>query len=124
MSSGTGIDALDDALNVVTQVSTLGLVGYNGEKGLSQGKVTSTTLEGAKELTGANAAEEANRLARQQYEDQVLAARTDRENMLLQNKQRQITASNAATASRNSANNTSNINSQRFTGDVSDYLGL
>lgn len=122
MSGGTGIGFIDEGINVATNVVSGGTVGF-GEDGFGQGVVTKEAIKGVKEITGANAAEEANKLARTQYEDQVQAARADRANAIATDQRNQLNLSNSATGARTGANNKSN-NKTSVTGDVTDFLGL
>lgn len=126
MSGGTGVGFVDDGLNLLTNLSTGGLAGY-GENGFSTDKGYSQkfgALKVYKDISGATAAEEANNLARQQYEDSVTAAREQRENAITQNARNQMTASQNAGAARSFSNNNTTTNTSRVTGDVSDFLGL
>lgn len=123
MSSGTGSGFIDDVLNVGLQIGTAGFVGY-GEEGFQGGY----SAEAIKEVTGANAAEEANKLAREQFEEETAQALEDRQNQITQNRQRQTQASQTAGAVRNRST-TSNSSSSSTTntsnlGGETDFLGL
>jgi len=120
MSSGENSNPFEDILNIATQYVTVGLVGYD-KKGFKAG----VTTEGVKEVTGANAAEEANDMARQQAEEAKAAGLQDRANAQLQNQQNQIAASNAATAARKTTGAPrSSTKTSTPIGDTTDFLGL
>ena len=120
MSQGSGTNIFEDALNVVTQVATVGLVGYD-QKGFKGG----VTVDATKEVTGATAAEEANKLARQQYEEQKAALEEQRQNKILQDKNNQIAASNASTSNKGSSSTSATgvVNTYNNPGQT-DFLGL
>lgn len=123
MSGGTGSGFLDDILNIKTQIGTFGLVGY-GDEGFRAG----VTTEGVKEVTGVNAAEEANALAREQFEQESAQLQQDRDNALEQNRRRQTQASNAAGAVRNASNRNTSATTSRPNTNLgnaeTDFLGL
>lgn len=121
MSKGTGMGVIDDVINVGTQLMTGGLVGYS-KNGIGAGITGEAAIDATKEVTGANAAEEANALARQQYEDSVEAARVQRQDAITRNARNQVAASQGAGAARTF--NRSGNNSSQVIGDVSDFLGL
>ena len=81
MSQGSGTNIFEDFINFGTQIATIGTLGFdqNGFKG-------GVTVDATKEITGAAAAEEANKLARQQYEEQKAALEEQRQNKILQDK--------------------------------------
>lgn len=123
-----------DALNTGVQFGTRGLVGYKDGK-LTNGVTTDVlreagraTVYGLKEVTGANAAEQANELARQQMEEQRAAALAEREASQLQTAQNQMQQSNMAASIRggNSTRTTGKAGQMgSFLGGAErDYLGL
>jgi len=121
VSGGTGIDVLDDFINVNTQLATAGLVGY-GKDGAKAGVTGKPVVKGVKEVTGATAAEEANALARDQFEKSTEDALKNRQNAQLQNQQNQIKASQEAgssTVRRATTNKTATP-----LGGTTDFLGL
>lgn len=122
MSSGTGFSGLDDLLNVVTNISTSGLVGYN-DKGFKAGVTGKPIVEGTKEITGAKAAEEANQLAREQFLQSVEQAKKDREESIVIGQRNQISASQDAATARSKIK-TNTTKSVDKIGDVTDFLGL
>lgn len=124
-----------DGLNAAVQMATLGYAGYEDGK-ISNGintniakKVGREVVSGVKEVTGAKAAEEANRLAREQFEEQKAAALLEREQAKQRNANEQIAASRAAGAARNAGRSNRTGNNQT-TGSFSlgqderDFLGL
>lgn len=121
MSSGTG-GPLDDLLNVATQISSFGLVGF-GDKGVKKGVVSDVGIKGVKDITGATAAEEANQMARDQFEQQTAATKQDRLNAQTANKNANIAASNGVGAMR-STGTKNNKSSSANIGDVKDFLGI
>lgn len=122
MSSGTGVGFLDDVVNVATQISTAGTVGY-GKQGVKKGITTEAAVDVTKEITGAKAAEEANAMARDQFNLATEQAKQDRLNSQTAAKNGQIAASNSAGAARGSASSTTK-RANTPVGDVSDFLGL
>ena len=102
-------------LNTATQALTGGFASFeNGQFGMN-----GLTTQGLKQITGAAAAEEANKQARQQMEQtraDAAAARVEQQN---QNQRNQLAQSNAAGASRARSRSTSNLGSTER-----DYLGL
>jgi len=116
-------DPIGSTVNVVTNVATAGLVGYeNG--GLKAGVTGQVALDTTKDLTGATAAEEANDMARQQFEQQTADALKVRQDNILANQRNQTALSNAAGSSRNSNIGTPQKTTKTITGDVSDFLGV
>ena len=76
-----------------------------------------------KEITGANAAEEANALAREQFEESSAKALKDREDSIAQVQRNEMAMSQSAGSRAASSTATTNTN-KRPIGDVSDFLGL
>jgi len=114
----------EDAINVVLQGSTAGIASFD------QGRIKGEglTMKGIKEVTGAKAAEDANKLARQQMEEAKAQALQDRENARAQNAADQLAKSRQAgglrrtTGSSNIAG-TSSVN-MLGGGDEEDLLGI
>ena len=118
-------DFVDDTLNVVTQLGTWGSVGFE-DGGFKKGVITDATIDVTKELTGAAAAEDANAVAREQFEQQKAAAAKERKEAKAQSAQEQITASRLAGGAR-AGKSTSKSSASRFSslgGDEQDFLGL
>lgn len=127
-SGGTGINAIDSTLDVVSNAFTLGTVGFGKEgfstdKGFYKEDVGGATVDGIKEVTGANAAEEANEFAREQAEEAKVQADNDRKTSIKQNERRQVSASRSAGRTRKGSSNSS-PNSSSTTGGGQDALGL
>lgn len=120
MSQGSGTNIFEDFINMGTQIATLGTLGFdqNGFKG-------GVTVDATKEITGAAAAEEANKLARQQYEEQKAALEEQRQNKINQDKNNQIAASNASTSNKSSSSTSATgvVNTYNNPGQT-DFLGL
>ena len=115
-------DPLGTTLNVATNVVSAGLIGYeNG--GLKAGVTGQVAVDTTKDITGATAAEEANDMARQQFEQQTADALKVRQDNILANQRNQTALSNAA-GSRNSNIGTPQKTTKTITGDVSDFLGV
>ena len=71
MSSGGGNSLFESLVDVGLQVGTAGLVGVKSEEGgLSAGVTGKPVVKGVKDVTGATAAEEANKLARDRFEQE------------------------------------------------------
>lgn len=118
-------------INLGIQASTGGMLGYKDGK-FGKGLAVETTEElgkglagGVKEVTGAKAAEEANAMARQQFEDQTLASEADRNNQIAMKGRQEMMASQLAGAARRSGMSSSNQSSGNILGsDGRDFLGL
>lgn len=123
MSEGTGVNVIDDTVNVLTQVTTGGLFGF-GEEGFKQGVVTEAAVDVTKEVTGAAAAEEANQLAREQFEQDRARQLQERDEALERNRTRQINLSRGAARARggNISQSTSSVTGNNSI--ESDFLGL
>lgn len=125
MSSGGGggdffENIFNEGLNTFTNVFSAGTLGFkNG--GFQQGVATKAVYKGLKDVTGATAAEEANMLARQQFEKTAAQAEQDRLNAIQQNQNDQIRQSQLAGAARTSSRTTGRSS---LLGGERDYLGL
>lgn len=95
MSEGTGSSFLDDIIDVGANIASVGLVGFN-DKGFRAGVTGRAGLDAAKEITGAAAAEQANELARQQFENDKARLEQQRVDSIKENERRQVTASRSA----------------------------
>lgn len=111
-----------DGLNGALQTVTMGLVGFEDGK-ISNGASTNLlkkagkgTASGLKEVTGAKAAEQANELAREQFETAQADALKAREQAIYQQGVDQVRQSNLAGRVRNTG-------TQKL-GDEKDFLGL
>lgn len=133
MSGDSGV--FETGLNLLTNLSTGGVGSYsnkgfdlNLKNGLLGGVGTSVVSgtkavgEGIKEVTGANAAEEANNIARQQFQDQAAQANAARADAKAANFRNEVAASQGAGAARKST--IANKRSSSIVGDTSDFLGL
>lgn len=122
-SSVTPFPALDEALNVTTNLASFGLLGF-GDEGVQPGVTGEKVVEGTKEITGAAAAEEANEIARQEIEQAREQREKDIANQRSLQRNRQIAASRAAGAARRSTTSTSQGSDLGSGGIESDFLGL
>lgn len=116
---------LGNVIDSYTQFLTGGLVGTkNG--GIKAGVTGNVAIDGVKEVTGAKAAEEANMMARKQFEQQKVDAAAARVEQQQQNARDQIVQSRLAGPKRSVVPGarvtpqTSNI----LGGDEQDFLGL
>lgn len=123
MSGGTGSGFLDETIGVLTNISTGGLVGF-GEEGFKGGVTGKPIIEGTKEVTGANAAEEANEVAREQFEASKVAAEQDRLKSQKQSEVTQIAASRGAGRARSNVSGNASTGSTIGGGNQTDFLGL
>lgn len=120
---------LSDVVNYGLQYSTSGLVGY-GDGNLKTGVTTDVVVGGTKEVTGAAAAEEANRMAREQYEQtrkETAQARTAAQNQTALNQIQQSEMAQGARAykGRTTASNAGQpVSGATLGGDERDYLGI
>lgn len=114
----------EDVINVVTQGSTAGIFSYESDKGGFTGG--GVTMKGAKELTGAKAAEDANTMAREQMEQQKAQMLQERENAKAMNAADQIAKSRQASAvrSRSGGISTGKSSVNVLGGDERDFLGV
>ena len=125
--SKKGNSVFEDIINVFTQASTFGAVGFEADNGgITSGVTTDFIGEGVKEVTGVNAAEDANKLAREQFEQNkadILAAKEDERR---QNAADQLKSSNlAAGVRRRSSKSTVGAGSSSTVGTgEKDFLGL
>lgn len=122
MSGGTDDNAFATGFNLLTNAATMGLFGYN-DQGFKAGYSGQVALDGTKEITGAKAAEEANAMAKQQFDDNVTKARQDRVDAQSASKNNAIAASQNAGSARSSNYAPSKKNAP-VVGDVNDFLGL
>ena len=121
-----------DLLNLTFQGSTFGQVGYGDGKvtGGATAKVAESAgqsvVSGLKEVTGAKAAEDANTMARQQFEQAKADAETARVTAQNQTAMDQVNQSKAAAAARNSTSRTTKRGdvSLALGQDERDFLGL
>ena len=118
-----GADFLDETFNVGLQIATGGLVGVEGGQ-FKEG----ITTKGLKKVTGAEAAEEANELAREQFEQDKARIRKQREEDIALSGKRQVAASKGAARARGKVSGdsitgtgTPAVGSQAGT---KDFLGL
>jgi hypothetical protein len=124
-----------DVLNVGIQGMTGGILGYENGK-LSNGVTTNglkksgkETVSGLKEVTGAKAAEDANDMARKQFEQTKADAEQARLDSQAQIAASEMQKSKIAGAARNatasrSANKGAAIGSYSLGSDEKDFLGL
>jgi len=125
-STGGGNSFIESVVDVATQIGTGGLVGYKSDDGgLGAGLFGKPLVKGAKEITGAAAAEEANELARQQLEEERATALKEREEARAQTAREQLKASRGAAASRRGGQTLTGTRTGAGTiGDEEDFLGL
>ena len=126
MSSGGGNSFFESVLDVGLQLGTGGLAGYKSEEGgLGAGITGQPIVDITKEVTGASAAEEANKQARERFEQEKADRLTARGEAKAKTAAEQLTASRqaggvrAGTPSRTPTTRTSNLG-----GDERDFLGL
>ena len=131
-SINTGNSLGEDLLNVVTQVGTGGLVGYEDGK-LTSGVTTNVVTDGLKEITGAKAAEEANQIARQQIDDAKAARQKEIDEAKARTAREQMQASRSAASNRKAGggrstgergNGASSQALSKLGSDEQDFLGL
>lgn len=117
---------IEDVVNVGVNTATFGTVGYkDGSLGTKYGVVSGTAgravVDGTKVITGAKAAEDANEMARQQFEEQKLAAEQERQNMIVTKGREQMRASQLAGAARRAG---TNVTGNLLGTNEKDFLGL
>lgn len=123
MSQGNQTSFLDDALNILVQSTSGGIIGF-GEDGFRKGVATDAALDATKELTGAAAAEEANNLAREQFEADKERLDQQRTNQLSENERRQVQLSRGAPGARTQGSSTGGNTSTSVSNLEQDFLGL
>lgn len=125
VSNGTGIRTLDDVINVATQYSTFGLVGFEDGK-IKAGVTTRAVDEGIGEVTGRNL----NRKANMEAKDAVAAEAAARAKDLADRRARKarldVQASTEAGLILNSqdAQQRTQLLGQAEAGMTRDFLGL
>jgi len=126
MDGGTGVGFIDDTLNVVTNVATGGLVGYDPNNGgFGAGELTQAGTKVVKDATGATAAEEANALAAEEAEKARQQLQQDRVEARATEQRNAIAASRGAAAARGVNTPRRNTNTSSLTGDTdTDFLGI
>lgn len=122
-------DPIGTIINVGTQTMTGGLVGYDKDSGFSVGKglTGNVAIDGLKEVTGAKAAEEANKMAREQFDQQKVDAEKARLEAQAQSSREQIAASRMASGRGGGGVGTGTSRVSRFSSlgeDERDFLGL
>lgn len=120
-SSDSGNSGLEDILNVATQFFTFGAAGFE-RGGITPGITGEPVVEGAKEITGATAAEEATALARERFEEEKGIAIEQRKEGKRQTARQQLIASNLAAGSRKGGNQTPGKTTSL--GAEVDFLGI
>lgn len=128
-------NAFADIVNYGIQASTGGWLGYENGK-ISNGVTTNVAkstgqavVSGIKEVTGAKAAEEANKMARDQFESAKADAEKARQDQIAQNAKDQMQQSQQAAAARVTAASRSSNKGTAVGGlilgqDEKDFLGL
>ena len=133
MSSDNGPGVLDDALNAFTNFTTFGTVGFDKDnlkfstdKGVNRNLLKKPTTSALKDLTGATAAEEANRQKQARFEEEKAARAQQRVEDIATHERNQVTASRLAGANRKTTNRSSRGTSRASSlgTDESDFLGL
>lgn len=127
--SKKGNSVFEDFLNVTANVVTGGIVGFEADEGGFKAGVTlEPGIELAKELTGANAAAEANKLARDQFEQAKADTLADKAQAEADSAADQLKASNLAggvrRGTRRSGGNTSASTGSDTGSQQKDFLGL
>lgn len=119
---------LDGGLNATLQIASGGLVGMQDGK-IGGGITGSEVIKGYKEVSGVKAAEDANTMAREQYEEQKRAAELQRKNEQIALGREQMRQSNMAGAARTSSKSNNTRSAARTSnslgaGAEKDFLGL
>jgi hypothetical protein len=130
----SGGNFFEDLLSVGLNIGTGGVVGYSADGGLGAGaipnylkNVGNETMRGVKNVTGAKAAEDANKMARQQMEEQRAMAEQERANQqqrTAKDQMRQSQLAGAARGGQSGANRSSGMGAINIGDDERDFLGL
>lgn len=116
---------IDDVVDFSTQAGSLGLFGYDKEEGFKAGKVGQLAIDATKEVTGAAAAEEANAIARDQFEKDEARLTKQRADAQSEHRKRQVSLSKGASRARgNSTSTSSTQTSSSINNTQTDFLGL
>lgn len=138
---GGGNSFLEGLLNVGVQMATYGTVGYKDDRGGFGTGVTQQILDGKKQgtelniealpgmgiikdLTGASAAEDANTLARDQFEKKQAEALQNREDAKAQTAAEQLSISRQASSLRSGRGTPTGSRFSNVGADERDFLGL
>lgn len=120
----SGGNFFDELANVVTNVATIGLVGYEGGGKFGQGGLTNMVDEGIGEVTGRNASRDALWQQRVDMEKEVARRQSEMDAQIARRGQDDLAASNAAGAMRTNSNSNRSITSAASAAMERDFLGL
>lgn len=110
-------------MDVATNLATLGTLGFDKD-GISAGVITDPLIEGTKELTGAAAAEDANALAREQFEKDEARLVKQREDAQASSAREQVSLSKGAARARGTDSTSTSTTQGSFNNNQTDFLGL
>ena len=120
-------DILGDGLKGLVKASSVGLIGIDEDGKFGAGKTGKFLYEGFKDVTGANAAEEANEDARSRFEEEKAKASNDVKEAKARTARDQIQASRSAGSVRGGVrgrDGTSGSRQSTLGTDEDDFLGL
>lgn len=126
-------DPIGSIVNLGVNISSFGTVGYNSSDGLTTDdgfwkKAGDATYKGLKDVSGATAAEEANKQARLQFEEAKLQGLKDRQEAIASKNRDDLIASRLAGGSRTSPGNSKGSTKtsiySKLGSDERDFLGL
>ncbi len=131
---GGSNNVLEDIVSGVSQVATGGLVDL-GPGGAKKGGLLTFAEDVVKDISGANAAEDANKIARDQFEESQRQAKQAQEDARNRTARDQLQASRLAGSNRKSGASKSgsnkskggggfNTNTTKLGSDEQDFLGL
>lgn len=129
---GGSNSVVEDIVSGASQITTGGLVDVNADGSVKGGVTTNLVEDVVKDVTGASAAEEANELAREQFEEGKQKAIDQRAEARSKNARDQLAASRGAASNRRSGKSGDN-KGRKGAGDSSvsslgsdtqDFLGL
>lgn len=127
MSTGGGNSFFESFIDVGTNLFSLGSLGYKSDEGgYGAGVYGKKGIEATKEVTGANAAEEANEQARQRFEEEKTASEKQRSDNIALSAAKELQKSRSAASARGGVSGSSKGQS-RFSSlgsDEADFLGL
>jgi len=130
MGSGGGdpiSKAVTNFIDISTQIATGGLAGFD-DSNFGRGVTGDVIKEGVKEITGATAAEDANRQARERFDEEKARALAQRKESQAQTARQQLIASRLAAGvrrgSKEAGTGTTKSKSSTLGSDESDFLGL
>ena len=125
MSTGGGNSFFESALDVGLNYFSAGTAGFKSDEGGIG--ANGITTQGLKDITGATAAEEANKAASDRFAAEKVAAEEQRKQNQAQSAANELQKSRSASSARGGVSSPSSTGQSRFSSlgsDEADFLGL